>query len=110
MHKRLKLMAEVQCWAIWRIDEPDNIDPYSLPISEQLADEINQWSDRFDAIYKLDQPNFHIDISFPSKQAEDKFYDDGWRLLDRLKEEMPTIDWWYRDLRFEGLHQRRPTG
>lgn len=108
--RRLKLMAEVQCWAIWDMDMPDNLDPYTLPISRQLAEEINQWSDRLDSIYKLDQPNFQIDISFSSKQEEDRFYDDGWRLLDRLKNEMPVIDWWYRDHRLDTIRQDRPRG
>ncbi|MGR9194713.1 hypothetical protein [Rhizobium leguminosarum] len=110
INRRLKLMAEVQCWAIWDMDKPDNINPYTLPISQELAEDINQWSDRFDSIYKLDQPNFQIDISFSSKQEEDRFYDDGWRILDRLKSEMPAVEWWYRDHRFDVIHQSRPSG
>ncbi|MGO6884178.1 hypothetical protein ACC734_00275 [Rhizobium ruizarguesonis] len=110
LHKSLKLMAEVQCWAIWDVDTLDNIDPSTLPISETLAEAINQWSDWFDSIYKLDQPNFQIDISFSSKQEEDQFYDEGWRLLSRLKNEMPSVEWWYRDHRLDAIRQDRPSG
>lgn len=107
VRRRLTLMAEVQCWAIWDMEMRDNVDPYTLPISRQLAEEINQWSDRLDAIYKLDQPNFQNDISFSSNQEEDRFYDDGWRLLDGLKNEMLAAEWWYRDYRLSATRQDR---
>ncbi|MDR9776660.1 hypothetical protein RJJ65_29205 [Rhizobium hidalgonense] len=110
LHKSLKLMAEVQCWAIWDVDTLDNIDPSTLPISQTLAEAVNQWSDWFDSIYKLDQPNFQIDISFSSKEEEDQFYDEGWRLLSRLKNEMPSVEWWYRDRRLDAIRQDRPSG
>ena len=60
VRRRLTLMAEVQCWAIWDMEMRDNVDPYTLPISRQLSEEINQWSDRLDAIYKLDHVLAHL--------------------------------------------------
>lgn len=106
--RQLKLMAEVQCWAIWDISASDNIDPATLPLSDKLIDELNEWSDRFDSIYKLDDPNFHLNIEFASMQEEEAFYDDGWLLLKKLREEMPDVDWWYRDQRCSVLLRARP--
>lgn len=106
--RRLKLMAEVQCWAIWEMDGTENIDPSTLPLPEQLVKEINQWSDRFDAIYKLGEPNFHENIAFGSSQDENAFYDDGWKLLARLSSAMPEVDWWYRDMRLAKVVQYQP--
>ena len=101
--RRLKLMAEIQCWPIWDMSTSDNIDPAILPLSDKLVNELNEWSDRFDSIYKLDDPNFHLNIGFASRQEEEAFYDDGLLLLNKLREEMPDVDWWYRDQRCSGL-------
>lgn len=109
MTNRMKLMAEVQCWALWGMDNADNIDPSMLPISEELIIQLNEWSERFDAIYKLDDPNFHLNIGFPTIDAKNLFYDDGWLLLERLKLELPYIDFWYRDARHEGIMQEQLT-
>lgn len=98
-HKCMKLMAEVQCWAIWDMDDPDNIDPATLPLPKHLVTQINCWSDKFDAIYELDKRNFHTNIAFASKEEEDAFYDEGWAILKQLKEAMPDTHWWYRDKR-----------
>lgn len=97
--RRMKLMAEVQCWALWDMDDPDNIDPATLPLPKELVARINRWSDKFDAIYELDQRNFHTNIAFASKEEEDAFYDEGWAILMQLKKAMPNTDWWYRDKR-----------
>ena len=107
--KQLKLMAEVQCWALWNMVESDNIDPSSLPISKILINDLNDWSDRFDEIYKLDAPNFHMSIGFESEEVENEFYNDGWLLHERLKSEMPNVDFWYRDMRYQELLQKRPS-
>ena len=108
-YSRLKLMAEVQCWAIWDMDGVDNIDPLSLPLSYSLANEINRWSDIFDDTYNLNNPNFHLETGFTSKIDSDHFYDQGWELLNKLKHEMPEIEWWYRDMRLNKLAQSNIT-
>jgi len=79
------------------MDEPRNIDPANLPIPEYLVTKINHWSNRFDAIYKLKEPNFQSDIGFSSEQEENGFFDDGWGLLDELKKAMPDTEWHYKD-------------
>ncbi|WP_162787258.1 hypothetical protein [Notoacmeibacter marinus] len=105
--RTLKLMAEVQCWAIWDMVDPDNIDPATLPLPKQLVARINRWSDKFDAIYELDKRNFHTNIAFDSKEEEDAFYEEGWAILKQLEEAMPDIDWWYRDKRLSQPVQSR---
>ncbi len=108
-YRKLKLMSEVQCWAIWNMDDVGNIDPSDLPLSKALVDDLNEWSDRYDTIYKLHEPNFHVDISFASKEEEDRFYNDGWSLLARLKLEMPSVEWWYKDDRYDGFLSEKPS-
>ena len=108
-YKRLKLMAEVQCWAIWDMDGTGNVDPATLPISEELVKFIYEWSSRFDATYPLNLENFGTDmIGFDSKEQEDTFYDDGWKILHQLKNAMPVVDWWYRDMRLDKPVQQQP--
>jgi hypothetical protein len=106
-NRRLKLMAEVQCWAIWDMEGTDNIDPSALPISAGLADDINRWSDTLDESYRLSDPNFHTDLGSSTGFDVDKFYDTGWKLFARLKLEMPQTEWWYRDMRLDQLMQER---
>lgn len=107
-YKRLKLMAEVQCWAIWNMDAAGNIDSATLPLSQDLIEAIGVWEDRFDAIYKLDDPDFVSKIKFESPEEENRFYDDGWVLLERLKQELPSVEWFYRDMRHEGVLKEKP--
>lgn len=107
--KKLKLMPEVHCWPVWNVDDAGNVDPSLLPLSEALIADLNKWSERFDTIYRLDEANFHLDVSFASKEEENIFYDDGWKLLDRLKQEMPDVEWLYRDHRQDGLLSEKPS-
>ena len=109
-YKCLKLMAEVQCWPIWNLDDPGprNIDPEHLLLSKELINDLDNWTERFDAIYKLDSPNLPLDIGFKSEEEENLFFDDGWLLLARLKEELPKIEWWYDDFRFDEIYQVYP--
>lgn len=108
-YRKLKLMAEVQCWAVWDVSGlSDDIDPSKLPLSRQLIEDLNSWSERLDATYKLDDPNFHLEAGFKLGE-EDQFYDDGWELFERLKNEMPETEWSYRDHRYQSLLFEKPS-
>ncbi|WP_291896310.1 hypothetical protein [Maricaulis sp.] len=43
-------MAEVRCWALWDMDEPSNISPSALGVSEELTRDIDCWSEEFDSL------------------------------------------------------------
>ncbi len=101
--RRLKLMAEVQCWAIWCMEGTDNIDPSTLPISPVLADDINQWSDVFDESYRFSDPNFHTDLGSSSSFDMDNFLRYWLGVVWS-----PQAEWWYSDMRLDQLVRTRP--
>lgn len=106
-YRRMKLRAEVQCWAIWNLDNDDNVDPTALPISRQLADDINRWSDALDKSYDLSARNFHVELGSRKNFDIYSFNTVGWELFGRLKSEMPCSEWWYYDMLSSRLMQTR---
>jgi hypothetical protein len=51
MSKRLKLMPDYECFALWDIDGVENVDPANLPISSDLKERIIRWEDAYDVRY-----------------------------------------------------------
>lgn len=93
MYKRLKLMADYDCWPLWDLDDPHNVDPHELRLTAELLAELLAWSEMFDGI--LDRSTGHA--AFKSEQQEHAFDQTGRRLLEALRKECPDIEFVYRN-------------
>ena len=90
MTRCLRLIPEIQCWPTWlQIGEShvfDNVDPFSIGISNSLAVCLRQWSDRWDETY--DMANDPGNPKFPTADDERAFWHDGAELANRLRREL----------------------
>lgn len=94
--RKMKLMTDYQCWCLWDMDNPQNIDPDTLPISSELKVELGRWTAQFDATLDL---NDHTKIGFKTEAEYQAFYDRGWELAELIKQELPRVELWYFDRR-----------
>ncbi|AMX02837.1 hypothetical protein [Microbulbifer thermotolerans] len=85
MVKNLKLMPDYECFALWDIDSTDNINPASLPISEDLKKRIEKWQDVYDATLNEVDPT---SSGFESPDAEQAFDIEGRAIWEELKNEL----------------------
>lgn len=85
--KNLELMADYYCFPLWTTSDegPENVEPSSLPLSRELERDLLAWSERFDAILVVDDPEAS---NFASPEEEDRFNADGRALATRLAEEL----------------------
>jgi len=82
----IRVMPDYQCYPTWQPGADDyNVDPGKLPISKELADDLNAWADDFDATLVLDDP---ASSGFPDEAAENAFAERGARLARRLATEL----------------------
>lgn len=102
---RLKLIADYFSWPLWDVDAIDTVDPQNLPHSKSLIRDLSEWQIRFDAILDTNDPT---SSGFETQADEDDFCDAGWDLLDRLKTEMPNIEFTYHDKRYKKTLSSRP--
>lgn len=103
--RKMKLMPDYQCWCLWDMIEPKNVNPDTLPISEALRARLHSWEADFDRTLDLVD---HTNIGFHSEQEYQLFYDVGWELFASLGSELPDIEWWYHDGRYVGLLDKKP--
>jgi len=95
--RKIRLMADYFCHPLWHNGGVDvgDIDPASLPISEELQSDLNAWARAFDAILDMDDPGNKG--GFASQQARDEFVVRGEELAARLREELGAgweIEYW----------------
>ena len=78
--KKIKLMPDYGCFPIWGMDDDNfgNIDPYSLPISKSLAEELLGW-------VNIDEP---LNSGFENIEKENIFKYEGEKLFKKLKLEL----------------------
>ena len=85
MHKRLKLMPDYECFALWDIDGVENVDPARLPISGGLKERIGRWEDEYDNTLNQDDPTAS---GFRSLDEENSFDREGRLIWEELKKEL----------------------
>jgi hypothetical protein len=76
-------MADYDSFPLW-LRDPDgtaNVDPTTLPISPELAQELLHWADVYDGTLNRADP---AEPGFPDPAAEDDFYASGEGLARRL--------------------------
>lgn len=85
MVKKLKLMPDYECFALWDIDSVGNIDPASLPISDDLKERIARWEDAYDSTLNQDDPTAS---GFQSSDEENSFDNEGRLIWKELKSQL----------------------
>lgn len=85
--KKIKLMADYQCYPLWDISTGScgDIDPNTLPISNILKRQLNEWSDIFDSTLNIDEPK---KSGFKTEEEEKKFKEKGYYLFKALQNEL----------------------
>ena len=100
-------MPDYQCWCLWDMIVPRNVNPDTMSISEELKVRLHSWEECFDKTLDLSD---HENIGFKNEQEYVSFYDAGWELFESLRSELPDIEWWYLDGRHAGLLDTKPPG
>lgn len=85
--KTIKLMADYFCSPLWKADpmEVGNIDPDSLPISQNLKEMLSAWAAEYDKTLDMDDPS---KSGFKSEHEELAFKEIGANLANLLREEL----------------------
>ncbi|WP_454384776.1 hypothetical protein [Streptococcus sp. Marseille-Q7087] len=85
--KKIKLMPDYGCFPIWGMEDDNfgNIDPYSLPISKSLAEELLEWAHKYDKTLNIDEP---LNSGFENIEKENIFKYEGEKLFNKLKLEL----------------------
>lgn len=89
--KRIKLMPDYECYCLWDMDDPHNIDPNSLPVSDVLKSEIEGWENIYDQSLNLSDP-MKSGIK-PCEMAS--FEEKGQKIFEALKRELPEYCFYY---------------
>ena len=85
--KKIKLMPDYGCFPIWGMDDDNfgNIDPYSLPISKSLAEELLVGANKYDKTLNIEEP---LNSGFENIEKENIFKYEGEKLFKKLKLEL----------------------
>lgn len=70
----LRLRPEFSCWPLWDSDTGENVSHYHVDISFDLAERIEVWDDRFQAIYRDEDP---ASSNFPTPEEEQSYVEEG---------------------------------
>jgi hypothetical protein len=91
MMRKLKLMADYECYPLWEIFEDglENLDPKILGLSNDLYKSLARWASEYDASLNTNEP---LHSGFSSEEAEKKFESEGLMLFEGLKEQL-NADW-----------------
>jgi hypothetical protein len=81
------VLSDYQCFPVWRPGPSgvDNVDPSTLPVSEELAAALMRWAEEFDATLNQDYPP---DSGFALERDRDAFLQRGRDLAGRLAREL----------------------
>lgn len=85
MSKKLKLMPDYECYAIWDVDEVSNISASELPVSTELQARIGRWEQAYNQTLNQDNPSLS---GFASKKDEERFEAEGLLIWQDLKFEL----------------------
>ncbi|MBB4017451.1 MULTISPECIES: hypothetical protein [Chelatococcus] len=92
--RKIKLMADYDCWPLWDLDEIRNVNPETLPLSATLKAALEAWAASYSETLDRDNP---VESGFSSKAAAIAFNKEGRRLRDQLKVELPSFQIVYFD-------------
>jgi hypothetical protein len=78
-------MPDYHSYPLWDVDDPDNVDPATLPLSDALRARLEAWADAYDAILNPDDP---AASGFAGEAAARAFDAEGVRLWHALAAEL----------------------
>ncbi|MGK7875873.1 MAG: hypothetical protein AB4426_22015 [Xenococcaceae cyanobacterium] len=87
MAHKIKLMADYRCHPLWW-EDPDkvgNIDPNTLPLSQETLSRLEKWADAYDATLNWDDPT---SSGFSSHEESEAFEQEGINLWRQLRKEL----------------------
>jgi hypothetical protein len=90
--KKIKLMADYECWCLWDMENIDNLDPEKLPISKSLKQSLSLWECEYDATLNRNDP---IKSGFKSYESFQTFNTMGNNLFKKLLQELPDSEIFY---------------
>lgn len=86
MFKRIKLMADYECYPLWNMDgEVGDIDPMTLPLSPETRADLQAWAAMYDNILDWDDP---AKSGFKCSEDADLFESKGLELWQKLQGEL----------------------
>lgn len=83
--RRLKLMPDYYSHPLWDLDEPGDVDPGMLPLSEELRARLRAWAEEYDATLNQEYPP---GSGFVDAKAEQSFEEEGRRLWLLVSKEL----------------------
>lgn len=83
--RALKLLPDYFSYPLWDVENPDNIDPATLPLSEATRARLDAWADAYDSILNQDDPG---SSGFATEAAKRAFDEEGARLWHAVSEEL----------------------
>ena len=87
MLRRIKLMADYDCYPLWSM-EPDhvgNINPKTLSLSPETKLRLQQWAKAYDETLNRDDP---ASSGFKNEDDAVAFEEEGLHLWQRLRQEL----------------------
>ena len=88
-------MADYECCPLWWVnsDKAGDIDPETLPLSQETITRLEKWADIYDAKLNWEDPN---SSGFPSLEAKAAFEAEGISLWKQLQKELaPNYEVFY---------------
>ncbi|MBK1989974.1 hypothetical protein A0J48_020975 [Sphaerospermopsis aphanizomenoides BCCUSP55] len=84
---KIKLMADYGCYPLWwaSSDKAGDIDPETMPLSEETISRLEKWADIYDARLNWQDPGNSPDLS-PEEEAA--FEQEGISLWKQLQKEL----------------------
>ena len=87
MAEKIKLMADYECYPLWwaSSEKVGDIDPETMPLSEETVSRLEKWADIYDAKLNWEDPN---SSGFPTLEAKAAFEQEGISLWKQLQKEL----------------------
>jgi hypothetical protein len=85
MIRNIKLLAEYDSYPLWDVDDPDNINPDDLPLTEGLVVDLLAWADEYDSGLNREDGSL---IKFHDTDSRLAFNEVGRGLAKRLRDEL----------------------
>lgn len=87
MAMKIELMADYGCYPLWWAngEKVGDIDPATLPLSQQTLLRLEKWADAYDAKLNWDDP---ASSGFASLETKKAFEDEGISLWYQLRKEL----------------------